>query len=1436
MGDLVNPYIAGAPVTEQRMFFGREDIFQWIENSITGQYADHILVIHGQRRVGKTSVLKQLGNRLPQRYIPVFFDLQGRTHTTLDRFLWWLAREIVRVLKQDHDIDLPIPDRDDFTRDVEFFENRFLPDLKPVLTDKTLLLTFDEFDNLEESEVKEELARPLVDYLRRLMGYANLNFIFSIGSSGRKLENMQAAYTEFFKSALYKKISFLNEEQTRHLITRPVEGLLRYDDKAVERIFSLASGHPYFTQLTCHELFARCQRTKQRHIAVEDVEAVLDDVIERGTVNLKFVWDEASDIEKWSLAGLADLDQADSRALADYLRRNRVRFSESDLTSGLLHLREKDILTFDNSFVIQLMRRWLQKNRPIEQVREELTEVNPIANRYIEIGLEFKDASLFDKAIESFHQALEIANDNIQAQVNIALTYMDQKLYGKAVVEFEKTLALDDEDVSARAGLCEAHLALGDLALTRGRERDAALSYQRVLAINAEHTEARGRMADIARQRAEKALTDGKDEEAFSAFAEALKYTPEDEALSIRFEEVKKERREKVLSTLLARAEKELTAKNWDSAIRILQEGLQLSAEDERFKKRIATAKENQRAAKLESCLARASHAEQAGKWEAAAAALQEYLSIEADQPQVQGRLEKARGKIREIELSELRERARSFARSERWDESLTAWDAVLVQEPTDLLARSEREAVEKSRGLSKSYAEAQSAFAKKDYDKAIALFKNIVMEDSDYKEATRLLAESVELRRTVRKWWQSRWALGGVAIITLLIGAWLLVRFGLPLFTAQPASPIGSEPAIANPLPASPPSVTLVPTASPTPLPLKWTRLNSGQFLPRMNVKAIVVDPADSGVIYVGTETSGIYKSIDGGISWQPSHKGLEQASIAKLVIDPQDSNILYVSSANGIYKTIDGGRNWNLLYPIEGSRNLTMDSQNHEHLYFVDGDFYRESNYLYQTMNGGETWDKLQTPTCPSSFANLNLLPENADTLFLTFTSYFEINECNQGVYISENGGQTWNFTPANLEGIDQLRILNIQTQPVEIIYRSIRISEQSFILYKSLDRGQTWSLILNNRCFAITIDPTNPEKLFCGADGQLMLTEDGGKTWSSALETDGWLVAIAFSSNAIFVGEMMGNGLYISDDGGREWKEQNSGMGGIYFNLHVNFAQSSNWYAEEEAGVFHSSDLGQTWDLVDDRGWLTALGSDGNTIYRLGGNGILRSKDAGKTWVELALPSKDTVSGIATLSQQPETVLALRRNGYYISTDGGATWDASFENAWEQIPFDGTSNPKLYSDSTRQQFYVIGTNGNTEFLHSEDGGRKWDICAPIDASFMFSSSNLSIDPMDKQRLIVATERGVFFSTDGCRSWRAINDGLKSLYVNSVAIDPNKPDTLYTGTDSGAYVSFNGGETWNEVNDGLLGATVVYSIAVDKESNVYAATPYGIFKLEGK
>jgi tetratricopeptide (TPR) repeat protein/photosystem II stability/assembly factor-like uncharacterized protein len=1530
LDEIVNPYIAGAPVTEQRMFFGREDVFNWIQNSLAGQYADHILVVHGQRRVGKTSVLKQLGNRLPKRYIPVFFDLQGRTHTTLDRFLWWLAREITRVLKQERGIEIPLPDKEAFTADLEYFENRFLPDLKPILGDGTLLLTFDEFDNLEESEVKEELARPLVDYLRRLMGQGGLNFIFSIGSSGRKLENMQAAYTEFFKTALYKKISFLNEEQTRGLITRPVEGVIEYEHAAVERIYNIASGHPYFTQLTCHELFARCQRTEQRKIAKADVEAILEDVVERGTVNLKFVWDEASDIEKWSLAALAQLDKPDPRAVAEYLRKNRVRFSETDLTSGLLHLREKDVLTPENRFVIHLLKLWLQKNRPIEQAREELTEVNPIANRYIEIGLEFKDSRIYDKAIESFQEALAISKDNLQAQVNIALVYMDQKTYDKAIVEFEKALTMDDEDVSARSGLCEAHLALGDTAMTRGRAKEAVVSYQRVLAINIEHTEARGRMAELSRQRAEKALVDGKDEEALSAFSEALKYTPEDPTLIARVDKVRAEKNIKVLAALVARSEKEAGAKNWEKAIATLNDALEVSPEDESIVKKIASIQEKQQKEHLTAILAKADQAEkvgrwdtaittlneylnlrpadavvqkrlsdlieakhtawlsaivtradqavayqnwdealavlnevlalesdnaaiqrkvakvhearrvaelnamlkrveqavqagrwdeainmlnegvacepenetlqakltevrtakrearhkaalrlvdgatQAGKWESAIEVLNETLAIEPDNAEFQNKLIEIKKQQRENKLNSLRTQALGFAKAEKFEEALAAWEQYLALEPADTeKAQAEFEAVKKAQGLAKSYAEAQKAYAKKHYDQAVNLLKEVIHQNENHKDASYLLAQAIELRRTTRKWWQSKWLWGAVGSVIVLAVAWFAFRPGSPLMTtifASTAAPITTNtPGTSAPSvgPATATIATALPTATALPLPYSWARLNSGQFLPRDQVTAIVVDPTDPGVIYAGTENAGVYKSIDGGLSWQPAHSGLERANISTLIIDPREPSTLYAGVApGGIYKTTDGAKIWlpiNSGIELPGADFLSivvMDPQNNEHLYFT------QNASLYESLDGGETWQQIQIPACMLSggISNLAVHPNDGKTIFIMEFNSGDTFSCPIGIYKSQDSGKTWDQISVSISETELgNNSLAIDPRNPENIFFSEGFGGRRLI--GSLDGGNTWNNLMEGGCSALAFDTINRNRTYCGGGGGLWVSNDEGATWSSIdIPSANSFQAIAFSPLAPKVILAGGVGVYISQDEGKSWDERNSGLGGSIFQLKIDPSNTSTLYGEDA--------------------WANS----------------------------------------------------------YVSTDSGHTWnqsniDTSYLNP-AVLPL-GQCQPLAYLGSDKQTGYAVGCMAWDSF-HSNDGGKTWDKCNRKNVGNVWvtrSLTRLVIDPRDNNKLIIASlGDGILISVDGCQSWTRNNNGLVSVFVNTVAIDPNNPDTIYTGTDGGAYISFDGGKNWGQVNDGLLGATVVYSIAVDKDSNVYAATPYGIFKLEGK
>ena len=162
MSDFLNPYIAGAPVVEPSMFFGRQDVFDWIEQNLSGRFVNHILVIHGQRRVGKTSVLKQIPNHLPSHFIHVFIDLQGRTHTSLDRFHWWLGREICRAVNLALGASIPVPEHELFVQDGDYLAGAFLPEVLSKLGESILLLTFDEFDTLSDPEIQQSLTKPLI--------------------------------------------------------------------------------------------------------------------------------------------------------------------------------------------------------------------------------------------------------------------------------------------------------------------------------------------------------------------------------------------------------------------------------------------------------------------------------------------------------------------------------------------------------------------------------------------------------------------------------------------------------------------------------------------------------------------------------------------------------------------------------------------------------------------------------------------------------------------------------------------------------------------------------------------------------------------------------------------------------------------------------------------------------------------------------------------------------------------------------------------------------------------------------------------------------------------------------------------------------------------------------------------------------------------------
>ena len=378
MIDPVNPYIAGNPVTGEAMFFGRENIFAFVRQALTGQHRDNVIVLYGQRRTGKTSALYQMHRHLDARYLCIFVDLHGLALNGVDGFLWDLANTIVRALRKEHQIDLPPLKRSEFMAEPRAtFENEFLPQVWNAIGDRHILLMLDEVIRLQEQIEAGKLDKSVFEYLRHLMQHSDrLNFLFALGSG---LEEMEKEYAFLFSVGLYRKISFLTRDAATALITQPVKDYYQLEPSTVDRIFSITSGHPYFTQLLCHSLFNQWLQQHRSPVRVDDVNPVLSEVDERGLAVLKQVWDDSTPGERAVLAamtaamgkrshpiGLAEID----RAWANL----DVVIPENEKARAMRSLIARDVIIGEDKyqFAIELQRMWIQKYEKLEWVKEEI--------------------------------------------------------------------------------------------------------------------------------------------------------------------------------------------------------------------------------------------------------------------------------------------------------------------------------------------------------------------------------------------------------------------------------------------------------------------------------------------------------------------------------------------------------------------------------------------------------------------------------------------------------------------------------------------------------------------------------------------------------------------------------------------------------------------------------------------------------------------------------------------------------------------------------------------------------------------------------------------------------------------------------------------------------------------------------------------------------
>jgi tetratricopeptide (TPR) repeat protein len=524
-----NPYVVGMPLSGKSGFYGRHELLVSIENILKAK-EQNVVVLFGQRRIGKTSLLHQIVRKFKNHnnVVPVYFDLQGREQNRLGEVLYVMAQKITRALK------MPPVKEEQFNDTGSFFQKEFLSSIKSQLGYRRLLLLFDEFDVLSDQLTSPEAAsESLFSYLQKLIIHQHqIVFVFVVG---RRIEELATHFHSIFKLAQYKKIGLLKEKDARELITEPVKNVLTFEEQAIKAILKLTSGHPYFTQLICYETFNHMKERDQRVVAEVDILNLVDQIIETGHGALSWFWDGLPRAERFVMSAIAYVTYKTGLATEENIRqileKHRIVLTGLELKDAPERLLEWKMLFRKNDtqsyyFVVDLVRLWILKAHPLQNARRDIDLISKRALRLYENAREAHTNGDLEYARDEYQRALNANPNHSGAQLGLAQVLFELGDVDAAIEAF--VLAYHIDEISARDGLVQARQKKGKILEDEGQEDKALFQYEKAFEIAQQNEAIRHCLARIWSKRGDAALLTKNLNASFENYQKAISFDDSD--------------------------------------------------------------------------------------------------------------------------------------------------------------------------------------------------------------------------------------------------------------------------------------------------------------------------------------------------------------------------------------------------------------------------------------------------------------------------------------------------------------------------------------------------------------------------------------------------------------------------------------------------------------------------------------------------------------------------------------------------------------------------------------------------------------------------------------------------------------------------------------------------------------------------------------------